>query len=399
MATRSWWAIAALGFFTLIPDASAEDGTWTSEDVGSGIPQGTYSFDGATGVYTLQGGGEIWTSADAFHYVYKTLDGDGEICARIVSQDYVDSWSKAGVVIRQNTATGSVHASLMQTPGHGLTFIFRTHTDAPDQVNYMMTNGAPCWVKLVRSGTFMAGYYSPDGIAWTCQAIVQLPFNGPITAGLAVCSRQPMLATATFDHVTLTETTTSKLPDPWIDQEVGASGIQGGSRYSNGIWSVYASGKDIGDTSDGCHFISQFLDGDGYITARFAGMLNIDVGAKAGLMMRENKDPGAKQVSLLLTPQNGALFVRRLKTNEAAAQDIYSLLGPVWLRLVREGDHITAFKSADGKSWQVLGNDQIFFDGPIEIGLALTSHQGDALGEASFDHVEVGKGTPIDLAH
>ena len=58
------------------------------------LPSGTFTRDGA--------GADVWGTADAFHYAYRTLNGDGTIVARVTSIQNVHAWIKAGVMIRES---------------------------------------------------------------------------------------------------------------------------------------------------------------------------------------------------------------------------------------------------------------------------------------------------------
>ena len=79
-------------------------------------------------------GTDIWGTADQFRFAYKTLTGNGTIVARVDSLYNSNVWAKAGVMIRQNTDAGSVHAfmaSRRQSPGNGASFQRRLAAAAP----------------------------------------------------------------------------------------------------------------------------------------------------------------------------------------------------------------------------------------------------------------------------
>src|SRR5262249_57383073 len=71
-------------------------------DIGSVATAGSASISGPVEnrVYTLQASGDdIFGTADAFHYLYQPLSGDGEIIARLTSidpsgtiSDFVRAW-------------------------------------------------------------------------------------------------------------------------------------------------------------------------------------------------------------------------------------------------------------------------------------------------------------------
>ena len=179
---------------------------WTSLDAGSVTPAGSASVD-ASGVYTVSGAGaDIWNSADAFHFYYQTLSGDAQIIARVATVQDVAAWTKAAVMMRDTTAADSAHAMVLVSPGKGTAFQRRvatgglsTHTAGP-----LVT--AAYWVKLTRSGTTFTAYVSPNGSTWTQVGSDTISMGTVIDVGLAVTSHlDGSLATATFDHVTITQ--------------------------------------------------------------------------------------------------------------------------------------------------------------------------------------------------
>ena len=130
----------------------SNDPAWSNQNVGSVSLTGSYSYDGGT--YTVEGSGtDIWGTADAFHYVYHSLDGDGEIIARIISQENTNIWAKAGVMVRETLQAGSRHAMMVVTPGKGSSFQRRTAANGTS-VHITPGNGvtAPCWVRITRNG-------------------------------------------------------------------------------------------------------------------------------------------------------------------------------------------------------------------------------------------------------
>ena len=116
------------------------------------------------GSYTLTGSGsDIWGNADAFNYVYQTLNGDGEIVARVVSLSNTDPWAKAGVMIRQSLDPELAPGFGLRHPGQ------RRGLPGPrDPGGLAATRGRPATataatrpprsiVKLVRSGQHAVG--------------------------------------------------------------------------------------------------------------------------------------------------------------------------------------------------------------------------------------------------
>jgi hypothetical protein len=177
---------------------------WSDADVGAVAIAGDAREAG--GAFVVSGSGEdIWDSADAFHFAYTTLPGDGVITARVASVDAVQAWTKAGVLLRQSLDPASPYAFSLVSAGKGQAFQRRaslgalaTHTAGPFVA-------APQWVRLMRSGTAVTALTSPDGISWSVVGSESIDFNGPIYAGLGVSSHDASAsATAVFTDVRIT---------------------------------------------------------------------------------------------------------------------------------------------------------------------------------------------------
>ena len=79
---------------------------WTAQDIGSTGMRG--SATSSAGTFTVRGAGaDIWGTADAFQYAYRSLTGDGSITARVASISGTEAWAKGGVMIRQSLTSGS----------------------------------------------------------------------------------------------------------------------------------------------------------------------------------------------------------------------------------------------------------------------------------------------------
>jgi hypothetical protein len=176
----------------------------------------------------------------------------------------------------------------------------------------------------------------------------------------------------------------------WTNRDVGSTALAGSTSTVNGTVTVTGSGADIWGTVDAFRFVSQPLTGDGSIVARVASLQNTDVWAKAGVMIREGTAPGAKHAFCCATSAKGVAFQRRTTTGGASSHTAGSpSAAPRWVKLVRQGSVITGYESADGVSWTMVGSTTISMSNPVQIGLAVTSHNNAKLCTAVFDHVLV----------
>jgi hypothetical protein len=182
---------------------------WTSAGVGNPAVAGSARYDKTTATWTIQGDGTgIRGTADQFHFVYKTLNGDGELAARVVSIDPpLADWSMAGVMIRVLLIPGSPSIFMgisanTDTKDHGVTMWGRAAMNgaAGDESTGAMT--APYWVKIKRAGDTFTGYSSPNGKDWTQRYTTSAPgIPQSIYIGYAVTSEVGgKLITAVFDN-------------------------------------------------------------------------------------------------------------------------------------------------------------------------------------------------------
>ena len=130
-------------------------GGWTNSDVGATGAAGSASY--SNGTFTVTGAGaDVWGTADALQYAYRTLSGDG-------------AWVKAGVMIRNSLSAGAAQGFQLVAASatKGVPFQRRTADGGASVSTPGSQNTAPRWVKLVRAGNLISGYESPDGSNWT----------------------------------------------------------------------------------------------------------------------------------------------------------------------------------------------------------------------------------------
>jgi len=177
---------------------------WADGDIGSVPIAGAASYSSGTFTVTASGA-DIWGTADAFHYVYQPLTGDGTIVAEVNTIQEAATWSKAGVMIRESLAANATHAIMLVSAAKGVAFQWRPTTGGTSQSIAGSTAAAPHWVKLVRSGATFTGYESADGATWTAVGSTTISMSAStVYIGLAVTSHSTSASTtATLGSVTV----------------------------------------------------------------------------------------------------------------------------------------------------------------------------------------------------
>jgi hypothetical protein len=163
------------------------------------------------------------------------------------------------------------------------------------------------------------------------------------------------------------------------------------------------------EVTDVFTFVHQTMTGDGTVTARLASLTgrlpdhSHDTGggtepaqanggttkeglvpwAKAGLIIKASSQQGSAYAAVMLTGGHGVRL--QYDYTHDIAGSATTAQRPVWLRLTRAGDTITAYESADGSIWTAVGTAHL--DGlpaTVQAGLFATSPQYTATASGSF---------------
>jgi imidazolonepropionase-like amidohydrolase len=168
----------------------------TTVSLRQGGPVGKMTYDDANDMYTIHGAGNnIWYASDQFHFTHNKLNGDGSITARIDSVQRIHDWTKAGVMIRDTTASDSAFAAVFITAKNRVCLQYRS--EAGEYADGIWTDQdaltLPHWIKLIRQGKTFKAKHSEDGKRWKdvkdSSTGIEIEMDEPMHIGLAVCSR------------------------------------------------------------------------------------------------------------------------------------------------------------------------------------------------------------------
>ena len=179
----------------------------------------------------------------------------------------------------------------------------------------------------------------------------------------------------------------NSLPSPWLDDDIGNVGVTGSASYSSGTFTVIGSGG-IGGTADSTHFAYQPLSGDGSLIARIVSEQGGDpTWERSGIMLRETLNPGSTMATVLFYNGSANFVVRSSTGTSAVSAGGLAISLPCYVQLVRIGNVISAYASANGLNWTQLGSSQtITMASTIYSGLP-TSSETNNLATAVLDTV------------
>jgi len=135
-------------------------------------------------------GTDTYGTTDQYSAIYQPgAEHDGSTTVvRVTAQSATSDWAKAGIMVRDDitgTDASPGYAILAVTPGHGYALQWDSNGDGTLDSNSAPPNQGtgsavyPSWLKLVRSGTTVTGYYSTSaslsGATWTEVGSATLP--------------------------------------------------------------------------------------------------------------------------------------------------------------------------------------------------------------------------------
>ncbi len=247
-----------------------------------------------------------------------------------------------------------------------------TDPDAGDTLNYSKTSG-PAWLIVSSNGT-LGG--TP-------------PAN---SKGLHRFTVRATDSAGAFGESTLQiEILENRLPLPWSVDRLGEKNLLGGARYASGRFTLTGSGA-LAKTQDAGNFGWQTLTGDGRISARVIKLDNVGKSSLVGIMIRESLAPNSRQAFIGADKDGDYSSLHRTKTGGTTSAIFRNNKFPtrIWLRLIRKGDIITAFKSSDGQDWEQLGKPvELSLPKNCYVGLAVSSGNNSQLSTSTFSNVSV----------
>jgi regulation of enolase protein 1 (concanavalin A-like superfamily) len=180
------------------------------------------------------------------------------------------------------------------------------------------------------------------------------------------------------------------LPVPWQGVNIGTGQLPGSVTYNAGTFTQTGSGV-LGGRKDNFRFSYQMLSSDGEITAKVSSLQATGSWVRAGVMIRDSLAQNSRHVFLGLTNSTSYRLLSRVKGGAATTtkNSATSAGSDTWVRLVRTGALIHAYRSANGINWTYVGTTRVALNRDCYIGLAVASGGNTVGSTVQFSNVNV----------
>jgi fibronectin type 3 domain-containing protein len=155
-------------------------------------------------------------------------------------------------------------------------------------------------------------------------------------------------------------------------------------------YDVRGGGSNINDVLDNFYYAYRQLSGDFDMRVRLDGLTRVGDFTKAGLMARESLTGNSRNAIVYGTPGTyGDRFSYRAETGGTTGISVGDG-APVtypnnWLRLRREGNTFSGYKSTDGVNWTQIGPSQVInMPATVFFGMAVSARSTTTLATANF---------------
>jgi hypothetical protein len=112
-------------------------------------------------------------------------------------------------------------------------------------------------------------------------------------------------------------------------------------------------------------------------------------------MIRDSPASGARHAMMVDSPDHGTTIQYRDSAGGGSKKvNTEGAYAPYWVRLVRQGDTITGYRSADGVTWTEEGHATFAMNDTVDVGLAVTPAVKDRMATVTFADVAVANRAP-----
>ncbi len=176
------------------------------------------------------------------------------------------------------------------------------------------------------------------------------------------------------------------LPTPWSPNSLGSVSSPQAGQF-NGVLALGGASSGLGGATDQARVAWQDASGDIDVKVRVMSLSWSHNGAQAGLMLRQGTGASAPMAAALITYGQGAkLVTRSVDSGTALVTSKAGHTAAEWLRLTRQGTLVSAYRSDNGQSWQLIGTQTLALSSGLKVGLIHASGDAAVAGAARFDN-------------
>jgi len=191
--------------------------------------------------------------------------------------------------------------------------------------------------------------------------------------------------------------TTLKLPveAPWQSADIGKPMREGTFGSDSDKLVLIGGGYDIWGTRDEFRFLHTQISGNFTMVVKAETISDANKWTKSGIMVRQSLDEASPNVLNAVSFAYGTSVQWRLVQGEGSDRNRATTNtqgAPRWLKIVRKGNEVQTFDSADGKEWRER-NPMVTIElkEKVYVGFAVTSHDALKLARGTFSNISITK--------
>lgn len=174
----------------------------------------------------------------------------------------------------------------------------------------------------------------------------------------------------------------------WEARDVGGLNATGWAAQADRAFVLQVLGTASQEKSETLHFVYQPATGQAELTAHVLELAGPEGQTRASLTVRESLVPGGAFALVGINSGGGLCFQARSESGKKARTvALPQVTLPQWLRLVKHGAQCSAYSSADGRQWRLVGTTNVSLGQRFYVGLALSAEGAFRLAQARFDSV------------
>lgn len=180
---------------------------------------------------------------------------------------------------------------------------------------------------------------------------------------------------------------------------VGRADQEGGLNVTDGRIELMGGGDHVGGGADAFTFAYAMASGDFDLVARLHKAESLrgkgegaPSAAVGGIAIRENLEPGARGVLLLVPPVGHPQLEARYEEGggtRTVAEPYKDVPFPMWIKLERRGPSFHAWVSHDGMQWSHFASTTLELRRVLYAGLVLAISPRAEMGRAVFSDVYI----------